>query len=269
VADQRQLEFFLLRYVADAIRDEPVNIGIVLFDGRLESGSVLVRMTRDWRRVRCADPDADLEMLQALEHDLRVQLAEVRGRAGVMRRLQESFSNSLRLSPAQSCLGEEATAEIEALARMYLERPLRSGRHQVSRRERMVRALRDSFQQAGLEKFIEEQIRVAEFTHAGDPLKIDFGYRVKGAIKMFHATPLSASVDTAKVLAFSYPAYADGLYRARNIVSALTAIVEDDLDRRDERIAFALYAMEKSSIQIVIESEIPIVAEKARIELQA
>jgi hypothetical protein len=28
-----------------------------------------VRFTRDWRRVRCLDPQADIEMLQALEND--------------------------------------------------------------------------------------------------------------------------------------------------------------------------------------------------------
>ncbi len=30
-----------------------------------------MRLTRDWRRVRCLDPDVDIELLEALERDLR------------------------------------------------------------------------------------------------------------------------------------------------------------------------------------------------------
>ena len=78
--ERRQCEFFLLRYVPDAVKDEFVNLGVVLYEpGEAGSGQAAfadVRFTRDWRRVRCLDPDADVEMLEALEREIRERLAE-------------------------------------------------------------------------------------------------------------------------------------------------------------------------------------------------
>jgi hypothetical protein len=60
--DRIQCEFFLVRYVPDTVKDEFVNIGVVLREaGRPETA--LVRFTRDWNRVRCVDPEADTGML--------------------------------------------------------------------------------------------------------------------------------------------------------------------------------------------------------------
>ena len=50
MADLRQLEFFLLRYVPDAVKDEFVNIGVVMLEpGANGAGFADVRFTRDWR----------------------------------------------------------------------------------------------------------------------------------------------------------------------------------------------------------------------------
>ena len=57
-SERRACEFHLLRYVPDAVRNEYVHIGVIL----REQGSLRpaeVRFTRDWRRVRCLDPEAD------------------------------------------------------------------------------------------------------------------------------------------------------------------------------------------------------------------
>jgi hypothetical protein len=52
MADRRQLEFFLLRYVPDAVKDEFVNIGVVMVEaGAGGDGFAEVRFTRDWLRV--------------------------------------------------------------------------------------------------------------------------------------------------------------------------------------------------------------------------
>lgn len=68
----RQCEFFLLRYVADAVKEEFVNIGVGVIDPA--SGYADLRLTRDWRRVRCMDPAADIELLQAMESELRERM---------------------------------------------------------------------------------------------------------------------------------------------------------------------------------------------------
>src|ERR1700690_2061246 len=68
-----QCEFFLLRYVPNVVKEEFVNIGVVLLEEG-ESGFTGVRFTRDWRRARCFDPDADIELLESYEADLQLRL---------------------------------------------------------------------------------------------------------------------------------------------------------------------------------------------------
>ena len=74
---RRACEFQLLRYVPDAVRNEYVHIGVILReqaeDGERRRG-MEVRFTRDWRRVRCLDPDADTALLEAMESELRRRL---------------------------------------------------------------------------------------------------------------------------------------------------------------------------------------------------
>ena len=50
-----------------------------------------MRLTRDWRRVRCLDPQVDIEMLQALEDDMRRELQGPQTREALLRRLNDSF----------------------------------------------------------------------------------------------------------------------------------------------------------------------------------
>src|ERR1700682_3195040 len=122
MAERKKLEFFLLRYVPDAVKDEFVNIGVVMVEpGGNGAGFAEVRFTRDWRRVRCLDPQADVEMLAALERDIRGQLGTTQDRAILLKRLEDSFSNVIQLSPAKGCLAEDPVAEIEKMALMYLE----------------------------------------------------------------------------------------------------------------------------------------------------
>ena len=63
-----QCDFLLMRYVPDPFKNEFVNIGVLLFTR--EDDFADVRFTRDWARVRCADPQADVEILEALESDI-------------------------------------------------------------------------------------------------------------------------------------------------------------------------------------------------------
>ena len=49
-----------------------MHIGVILREqGSREPGQVEIRFTRDWRRVRCLDPDADTALLEGMESELR------------------------------------------------------------------------------------------------------------------------------------------------------------------------------------------------------
>ena len=260
----KQLEFLLIRYVPDAVKDEFVNIGVMVLDG----DEAEVRFTRDWRRVRCLDPAADIEMLEALEVDLRKQLNDgVMDRATLLRKLQSYLSNSLQLTEPKGCLTQDPAEELQALARMYLEPRVSRGSRE-SGRQVIFSQMKDAFEQAGVWALMKKRIAAAQYTHAGDPLKIDCGYRPNGVIKMFHAVSLQSDVDAAKILAFTWPDIKAGIARVENAKSELTAIVEPGLDRSDEAVLFALATLERKLIPVATTDELPRLAEAARVELR-
>ncbi|MFZ0817873.1 MAG: DUF3037 domain-containing protein [Candidatus Sulfotelmatobacter sp.] len=268
MANKRQLEFFLLRYVPDAVKDEFVNIGLVMVEAGEAGGFAEVRFTRDWRRVRCLDSQADVEVLAALEREIRGQLATTRDREVLLRRLKDSFSNVIQLSPVKGCLAEDPVREIEAMASMYLESTKVGGKREVSGRQRILATMLDAFEQAGVGKIVLP-VPVAPYTKPGDPFQFDFGYRVGGEIKLFQAVSLKAGVDAAVLLAARYPRIAPAMSKVAHAAPVLMAVIDDDLDRGHETVQFALSMMEEEKIRIAVVAEMPMIAEVARRELRA
>jgi hypothetical protein len=270
MADKRQLEFFLLRYVPDAVKDEFVNIGVVMFEpGANGAGFADVRFTRDWRRVRCLDPQADIEILEALERDIRAQLGEVRVRETFLRKLEDSFSNVIQLSPMKGCLAEEPAKEIEMLARLYFEGAKPGSRGAISARQGILKGMRDAFEQAGVWPLLMKDIPVAPYTKPGDPLKFDFGYRVGDTVKLFHAVSLKTGVDQAIMLASRYPTIANSIAQINKALPLMTAVVDDGLSRESDEVQFALGALDEARIAVAASAEMPEIAERARIDLRA
>jgi len=267
MAERKQCEFFLLRYVPDAVKDEFVNIGVVLLENG--SGFAEVRLTEDWRRVRCLDPAADMEMLEAMGTEIRERLKTGAGdRERILHLLRDSFSNVVQATMPQACLTESPHKEIGRLADMYLETRRQAAQRENVGRGAILARMRDEFEHAGVWGLMAKRIAAAPYTHAGDPLKLDCGYRPNGVIRLFHATSLATDVDAAKVLAFSFPRMAEGIARVEKAQAELTAIVDDDLDRTDEAIAFALETMTQSRILVASANELGGLAERARVELR-
>ena len=264
---KQQSSFFLLRYVPDAIKNEFVNVGLVLLP---EGGAPEVRFTDDWSRVQCLDAQADVELLQALETDLRDQLRDMNGdRDFILRRIQDSFSNAVQPSEFKACLAESPGREADELARLYLERPRRRVERELSSRQMLRRRMQEEFANAGVWPLLNKDIRAADFTRTGDPLKIDCGYASNGSIKMFHAVSLAGDANAAKLLAFTFPRLAEGIRRKQNKAAQLTAIVGDDIERQneDESISFALETLEQQAIHVATLALMPQIAATAAREL--
>lgn len=264
--DKLQCRFFVLRYAPDAVKNEFINVGLVLLP---PAGGAQVRFTRDWSRVLCLDPEADVEMLQALEQDLRNQLREMNGDHDLLlRRIQDSFSNAIQPSEFQACLASSAVAEADELARLYLERPRRRQQaREPSGRVAIVARMRSEFEAAGVWPLMQEKIPVSRYTRSGDPLKIDCGYSPNGTVKLFHAVTLSSDINAAKVLAFSFPQLAQGIRKAEGKQAQLTAVVEDNLPTDDESVAFARDTLEQNAIRIAPISMTPQIARDAARDL--
>src|SRR5437016_3643572 len=241
MAEMKQCEFFLLRYVPDAVKSEFVNIGVVLTSG---DGVAEFRMTRDWSRVRCVDPAADIEMLEAVESELRSRLsAGSEARTAILKKLDDSFSNLLQVSETKACLADDLQAEVDTLARLYLQS---SRREKVTRdagaRTRIFNRMRSVFEEAGIwdDPRMRKKVVVGELAGNGDPLKIDCGYRPNGIVRLFHAVSLETDISAAKVLSYSLPALQAAILKKEKAGTELTAVVEAGFDRRDEQVAFAL-----------------------------
>ena len=63
--ERMRCEFNLVRYVVDRVSGEFVTIGVLLREHANEGGPIAVRFTKDWRRLRCMDPEVDIASLEA------------------------------------------------------------------------------------------------------------------------------------------------------------------------------------------------------------
>jgi hypothetical protein len=285
---RRECEFQLLRYVPDAVRNEYVHIGVILREagtGELPgraSERVEVRFTRDWRRVRCLDPDADTALLEGMESELRQRLEEEPG-GRLMKILEESLSLNVQMTEPRAYLAESLPAGMEELMRLYVEPPPRERTARTSGRAAIQAQMRAEFERAGVWDLLRKRIAASAYTRPGDPLRIDLGYRPNGLIRMFHAVSLdtraaagvAAGLETAKVLAFSAAALRSGVERVEKAELELTAVIEpaarlgvtgDDPERL-EMYRFGVETMEEHQIRVLTTADMERVAETARREL--
>jgi hypothetical protein len=282
-------EFFLIRYVPDVVKGEFVNIGVLLREAGCPSAPSKVRFTRDWSRVRCMDAEADIPLLEALEQEIAARLplgASSREPKAVLDVLEDTLSNSLQMTEARPVLAENLATGMEQLLRMYVE-PIKVPRTRTkSGRAAIAAAMRTEFERAGAWPLMRKRIPAAAYTQAGDPLRIDCGYKADtrtadagGVVRMFQAVSLESDVEAAKVLAYSAPQLREGVGRVEGAKLELTAVVEplravgtlDDEtgagDEGMERYRFGVRTMERHEIRVVTINDLARAAATARREL--
>ena len=274
---RRECEFRLLRYVPDAVRNEYVHIGVILRDAATEDqpGRVEVRFTRDWRRVRCLDPDADTALLEGMEGELRKRL-ELEPGGRLMRILEESLSLNVQMTEPKAYLAESMPAGMEELMRLYIEPQARERVARLSGRAAIQARMRSEFERVGVWDLLRKRIAAADYTRPGDPLRIDVGYRPNGVIRMFHAVALDPGLEMAKVLAFSAAALREGVARVEKAELELTAVIEpaarlgatDEEPERLQLYRYGVETMEEHQIRVLTTSDMERVAETARRELK-
>jgi len=270
--DRLQCEFSLIRYVPDVVKGEFTNIGVVLREaGRDETAAV--RFTRDWSRVRCMDPEADVDLLESLESEIGLRLqagVELKVNAKPMLdTLEDSLSNSIQLTEMKGTLAESFPTEMEQLLRMYVE-PLKvpSTRRKASGRGAIVSTMRTAFEQAGVWRLMRKKIVASAYTQAGDPLKIDCGYR-NGKVRMFHAVSLETDVEGAKSMAYSADALRAGVLNSEGAELELTAVVERIASITDqEQYEFGVSVLEREAIRVLTVADMGRVADTAKRELR-
>jgi hypothetical protein len=283
---RRECEFQLIRYVPDAVRNEGVHIGVILREqggGRAE-----VRFTRDWRRVRCLDADADVALLEGMEGELRRRLMSGpdgrQMRIDLMRILEESLSLNVQMSEPKAYLAESLPAGMEELMRLYVEPPPKERTSRLSGRAAIHARMRSEFERAGVWELMRKRIAASQYTRPGDPLRIDAGYKPNGMVRMFHAVSLdpgnapgvAAGLEMAKVLAFSAAGLRAGVERVEKARLELTALIEPaaqvgataEEPERLEAYRFGVETMEEHQVRVLTTSDLGRAAETARRELR-
>jgi Tfp pilus assembly protein PilN len=248
----------VLRYVPNLLRDEWINIGVLLYDPETGERSLrLIEDTTEFNRVRRLHPRFDESALRGLRDHLESRFGsaiKTNGDGGpihstlrngqgnpmphstewlqVLEKWDATLSQSLQLAEPKATIADDLEEEID---RLYDERvavprikALRLGR--PTTRAQMRKYCKQVLKQARIWDRIERRIPASDFTYEGDPMRIDYGYwRNNNRMRGFMQTiPVNRGLLDAK-------AYAD---TARHIVdrvqtrfdSEFTAITDVPLD---------------------------------------
>jgi len=271
MAAKRQLELYLLRFLPHALRDDFVTVGLLLLES--DGGFAEVRFTRDWRMLQCVAPDVELEWFEMVESEIRGKLGSLRRREDLMQLMNGRFGTMIDVAPTKAVLTEDPAKEMEVLTSMYLVAMERGERaQQRTGRVAIVSTMKEAFTEAGVLELMQRDLDVVKYTGQGDPFRIDFGYRVGSAVKMFHAVSLAANVDQALALGYRYSRVEAGM-RQEQLQGSLTAVVdlgmvEQGMALQEEKQRFAIGMLEQNSVRVRAVGEMTEIAGEVRRELR-
>src|SRR5271163_540897 len=105
MAEKRQLELYLLRFLPHALRDDFVTVGLLLAES--DGGFAEVRFTRDWRMLQCVAPDVELEWFEMMEREIRGRLGVLRRREELVQLMTERFGTTMDVAPTKAVITED------------------------------------------------------------------------------------------------------------------------------------------------------------------
>jgi hypothetical protein len=265
MSNRRQLELYPLQLLLHALRGDFVTVGFVLIES--DGGFAEVRFTRDWKMLQCVAPHLEWEWLRAVEGDLLGKLGRLRTREELVTHVRERFGTIIEVGPTKGVLTDDPVKEMEVLTEMYLL-PVERGERVRLRtgRAAILYTMEQEFRDKSALELLQRDLDLARYTGPGDPLRIDFAYRIGSAMKMFHAVSLAVNTDQALALAFRYSRVDDGM-RREQLYPSLTAVVDGGMVLQEERTRFAIGMLEQNSVRVRTVAEMPEIADEVRREL--
>ena len=272
----------VLRYTPNLVRDEWVNIGVLVFDEK--SGERRLRMieeAEEYARVRRLHPRADEALLRLLRNDLEDRFATAsalfrgngdahaggNGRADWLKLLgkwDDTLSNALQLSPQKGVYASDLDTETE---RLYAEQvaPQRGAARVGAPGSRgVIRSYcAQVLRQARLWERLQKGVRAEEFTFPGDPMRIDYGYRRNGTRGFVQTLSVTRAPNDVKSLAYT-------VERIRGKVksSEFTAVTDVHLIAEDERHRFVQETLRDAGVETVAMEGFAVWAAKMRPVIQ-
>lgn len=256
----------VLRYTPNLVRDEWVNVGVLLEDpARSRLRARLIEEPTELARVRRIHPNADEDLLRALPRDFEAQIAMARDEPGAyLAKLDQTLSNVLQLSPPKAVLAEDFEAELDRLYRDHVAPPRRARAGLFENTRAWIRTrINEAFRRNRILERMARGVRVEEFTQPGDPLRLDYAYRYNGTRGYLHALSLARDPAQAKVLA-----YTAECIREKIPACEFAAITEVEPRADDDRQQFVARLLAEQKIDIVPVSRLDALASRLRPRLQ-
>jgi hypothetical protein len=265
----RTLAYRVLRYTPNLVRDEWVNIGVLVFDPQSgERRMRLIEEPEEYARVRRLHPRVDEELLRALRDDLENRFATAtqffngtgngtaerpgNGQASadwmkLLGKWDETLSNALQLAPQKGLHGDDLDAETERLYADHVALHRGAARVGAPGGRGAIRSYcAQVFKQARLWERLQKSLPAAEFTFSGDPMRIDYGYRRNGTRGFVQTLSVSRAPGDVKSLAYT-------VERIRNKVQAseFTAVTDVHLLAENERHQFVRETLRDAGVEAV------------------
>jgi Protein of unknown function (DUF3037) len=211
ISTERICVYVILRYTPNLVRDEWVNIGVLLFDPA--SGERRLRLIEDqeeFARVRRLHPGADEGLLRGLRDDLEDRLRDARHTTEdgdwqkLLAKWEDTLSNALQLAPQKGVFAEDLDAELERLYADHVAPQRAASRVGAAGSRAFVRNYcAQVWKLANLWGRLEKAVPVREFTFPGDPMRIDYGYRRNGTRGFVQTLSVSRAPADCKLLAYT------------------------------------------------------------------
>jgi len=255
---EKACAYRILRYTPNLVRDEWVNIGVLLLDpGTGERRLRLIEEQDEYNRVRRLHPQADEALLRALRDDLedRFRSVSIDGSNGgtanwqrLLGKWDDTLSNALQLAPQKGVLAADLDAELERLYADHvgLQRaPSRAGA--FGSRAQMRLYCSQVFRQARLWERIEKSVRASEFTFPGDPMRLDYGYRRNGTRGFVQCLSITRAPADAKLLAYT----AERIAAKATLKTECAAVTDVALNAENDRHRFVRDTLRDAGIEPV------------------
>ena len=244
----------ILRYTPNLVRDEWVNIGVLVFDPQTgERRLRLMEEEEEYRRVRRIHPQADEGLLRALRDDLEDRFQSASASAGnrgdwqfLLAKWDETLSNALQLAPQKGVFAADLDAELERLYADHVAVQRSATRVGAPGSRAQIRSYCSQvLRQARLWERMEKSLRAAEFTFPGDPMRLDYSYRRNGTRGFVQTLSVTRAPNDAKLFAYT----SEHITAKTPLKTEFAAVTDVPLNAGNERHRFVRDTLRDAGIE--------------------
>lgn len=252
--DEHTCVYRILRYSPYQVRDEWLNIGVLVFDPQSATCRLrLIEEEEEFARVRRLHPAADEAVLRRFRADLEDRFATSQGSnaasiEALVQKWDDTLSCAVQFSPKRGVISRDLDAELERIYGDAVAIPRAAARVGApGSRAQMRSYCSQVFRHAHLWDRIQRSVRAAEFTFPGDPMRIDYSYRRNGTRGFLHMLSVSRSPGDAKVLAYT----AERIAAKAALKTEFAAITDVALKGQNDRERFVDRTLREAGIEPV------------------